>query len=150
MDSWVFLVSLPSTVKSGDTWPFAPEPMAKTTLSNLAFEVLPEASLIVLRHGPGKPRPEEWRNYLSALRPISSRLGEMRFLVFTDGGRPLPDQQRDLSEITAGRSVRTAVVSSSMAVRFVIAMFALVNAGIRGFDSTHHTHAFSYLGLTPD
>jgi len=124
--------------------------MAKPTLSNLVFEVHVKASLIVLKHGPGKPSQEEWESYLNALRPISERLGEMRIVVFTDGGRPLLEQQKQLNELAMGRSVRTAVVSSNMAVRFVIAMFALVNASIRGFDSTQHGHAFGYLGLTPD
>jgi hypothetical protein len=55
-----------------------------------------------------------------------------------------------MNALTGGRSVRTAVVSSSMAARFVIAMFALVNPGIRGFASTHLADALEYLGLKPN
>jgi hypothetical protein len=122
--------------------------MTKTMLANLAFEVHRETLLIVLKHGPGKPSQVEWESYLSALRPISERLEEMRIVVFTDGGRPRLEQQKQLNEFSRGRSVRTAVVSSNMAVRFVIAMFALVNSGIQGFDSKQRARAFSYLGLT--
>ena len=122
--------------------------MTKPTLANLAFEVHGEASLIVLKHGAGTPSREEWESYLGALRLLSEQLGEMRIVVFTDGGRPLLEQQKQLTAVCAGRSVRTAVISSSMAVRFVIAMFALANSGIRGFDTTERARAFSYLDLT--
>ncbi|MBC7794629.1 MAG: hypothetical protein H7Z43_13070 [Clostridia bacterium] len=121
--------------------------MANANDPTLAFEVHEEASLIVLKHGPGAPSARDWATYLDAFRSLSLRLSEMRILVLTEGGRPLREQQAQLNKVIQGRSIRTAIVSSSMAVRFVIAGFALVNPGIRGFASTHHAEAFDYLGL---
>jgi len=123
--------------------------MGKTTVANLAFEVHDEMSLIVLKHGSGAPSEEEWKRYLDAWGPVAHRLEQIRILVLTDGGRPLRDQQTQLNTILGGRSVRTAVVSSSMAVRFVISVFALMNPGIRGFASSHLAEALEYLGLNP-
>jgi hypothetical protein len=124
--------------------------MAQMTAPNLAFEVHDEISLIVLAHGPGAPSSQEWDSYLSAFGSVVHRLEQMRILVLTDGGRPLRAQQLQLTNLTGERSVRTAVVSSNMAVRFVIAMFALLNPGIRGFASTHLADAVDYLGLKPN
>ena len=124
--------------------------MGKTTVANLAFEVHDEMSLIVLKHGSGAPSEQEWKAYMDGLGPVAHRLEQMRILVLTDGGRPRRDQQTQLTTILAGRSVRTAVVSSSTAVRFVISVFALMNPGIRGFASSHLTEALEYLGLNPN
>jgi len=125
-------------------------PVGKTTVPNLAFEVHDEMSLIVLKHGPGAPSGQEWTRYLDAFGPVAHRLEQMRILVLTDGGRPLREQQAPMNALVAGRSVRTAVVSSSMAVRFVISVFALMNPGIRGFPSSHLAEALEYLGLNPN
>jgi hypothetical protein len=123
--------------------------MEKSTLPNLAFEVHDELSLIVLKHGLLAPSVREWNGYLDAFRPISHRLEQMRILVLTDGGRPQRQQQAQLNTIVGGRTVQTAVVSSSMAVRFVISVFALLNPGIRGFASFHLDDAFDHLALKP-
>ncbi|HEY6559062.1 MAG TPA: hypothetical protein VI072_17380 [Polyangiaceae bacterium] len=55
-----------------------------------------------------------------------------------------------LNTLMGGRTVPTAVVSSSMAVRFVISVFALTNPGIRGFAPSHLGDAIAYLELKPD
>jgi hypothetical protein len=123
--------------------------MGNRTNQNLAFEVHDEISLVVLKHGPGAPSEPEWTRYLEALGSVEHRLEAMRILVLTDGGRPHREQQSEMNALCAGRSVRTAVVSSSMGVRFVISIMTLLNPGIKGFASARLTDAFEYLGLTP-
>ena len=117
---------------------------------NLAFEVRDDISLVVLKHGHGAPSTQEWEQYLHALGPLAHRLEQIRILVLTDGGRPQGVQQAQMNALVRERTVLTAVVSSSMAVRFVIAMLTLVNPGIRGFAASHLSQAFEYLGLTPN
>jgi hypothetical protein len=124
--------------------------MGKPTVPNLAFEVHDEISLIVLRHGRGEPTGEEWKQYMDAFSPVAHRLEQIRILVLTDGGHPLRGQQAQMKTLLAERSVRTAIVSSSMVVRFVISILALSNPGIQGFDSSHLAEALEYLGLNPN
>ena len=123
------------------------EPMARADVPSLAFEVLEEISLTVLRHGQGPPTEPEWDGFLAALPRPSGGLEKMRVLVVTDGGRPLREQQARLNDIIGGRSIRTAVVSSSIAVSFVVSVFALVQPGIRGFPSSQLGGALDYLEI---
>jgi hypothetical protein len=69
----------------------------------------------------------------------------MRCLVWNEGGRPTVAQQRRLLEVTQGTHVPVAIVSSSVAVRFIVSVFALANRHVRFFPAAQIARALSYL-----
>jgi hypothetical protein len=103
--------------------------------------------LVIFLHGKGAPTDEEWHLVLELF--ASQSLVPLRVLVFTEGATPSPSQQARLSKVL-GRAARTlpvAVVSDSIAVRFVVSALALFLPRIRTFRPQDLTLACRYLEL---
>lgn len=71
-------------------------------------------------------------------------------LILTTGGGPTADQRVELKHFMAGRSVRTAVVSDSIKMRFIIPSIALTNREHHGFTSRELGKAYDFLELSPE
>jgi hypothetical protein len=100
---------------------------------------------IVVAYGAADPSDEEWLAYLD----LVERQGIDRTvqLVVTDGGGPTLAQRRWLNALLGGRAVPTAVVTSSLRVRGIVAALALLNRRIRAFPQSGLRDALAYLGL---
>ena len=117
--------------------------MGKTGAACLEFEWVPDANLLVAYHANGSVEDDLWDDYVHA---IHSNLGpNLRCLVWNEGGRPTSDQQRRLVAATEGAKVPVAVVSSSIAVRFVVSALALANRHVRYFSVDQVNAALVYL-----
>ena len=66
----------------------------------------------------------------------------------TEGGAPTAQQRAELKTVMAGRSVRSAVVSDCIKVRFIVAMIALINPEHHCFSNSERAKAYEFLGLT--
>ncbi|NUP12608.1 MAG: STAS/SEC14 domain-containing protein [Polyangiaceae bacterium] len=72
---------------------------------------------------------------------------ELRLLVITTGGGPTPNQRKMLEETLAGRALRTAIVSDSIKMRFIISTMALFNPDIKMFTNREISAAYSFLSV---
>lgn len=104
-------------------------------------------SVMVIRQGTEPANEHEWRGFLTELGQRD--LTKLRIVIATDGGGPTAEQRATLKVIMAGRSVRTAVVSDSIKVRFTIATIALINREHHGFSNRERSQAYDFLQLTP-
>ena len=104
-------------------------------------------SVMVIRQGTEPANEHEWRGLLTELGQRD--LTKLRVLIATDGGGPSAEQRSSLKVTMAGRSVRTAVVSDSMKIRFTIATIALINREHHGFSNRELSQAYEFLQLTP-
>jgi hypothetical protein len=104
-------------------------------------------SVMVIRQGIWPPNEDEWRGLLTELG--RQDFTKLRILIATDGGGPTAEQRASLKVTMAGRSVRTAVVSDSIKVRFTIATIALINREHHGFSNRELSQAYDFLQLTP-
>jgi hypothetical protein len=104
-------------------------------------------SVMVIRQGTEPANEHEWRELLTELGQHD--FTKLRVLIATDGGGPSAEQRASLKVTMAGRSVRTAVVSDSIKVRFTIATIALINREHHGFSNRELSQAFDFLQLTP-
>src|SRR5688500_8994301 len=104
-------------------------------------------SVMVIRQGTEPANEREWRDLLTELG--QQDLTKLRVLIATDGGGPSAEQRASLKLTMAGRSVRTAVVSDSIKVRFTIATIALINKEHHGFSRRELSQAYNFLQLTP-
>ena len=105
-------------------------------------------SLLVIRQGKEAASHQEWADFLACLG--KQNLATLKVLILTDGGGPTASQRSELKLTMAGRSVRTAVVSDSMKVRFIIAAVALINREHYGFAKHELYDAYRFLELTSD
>ena len=104
-------------------------------------------SVLVIRQGTEPANEQEWRDLLAELGQHDFK--KLRVLIATDGGGPSAAQRASLKATMAGRSVRSAVVSDSIKVRFTIATIALINQEHHGFSNREMRQAYDFLRLTP-
>jgi len=104
--------------------------------------------ILVAWHGARSPSADEWSAFLALIRTAepTPTLG----LVLTQGGAPSPTQQIELAQAIGARTVRVAVVSDHVGVRFVVSSLALVMKRIRSFPSSALDEAYVHLGLEPE
>lgn len=96
------------------------------------------------------PSDEEWDRWLHATLALSRQVGAFRLLVVTEGGHPTRAQIERLQRTKEGPEPPTAIVSSSVAMRFMGAALTFINSTIRCFAPTELDKAFAHLGLAPD
>jgi len=104
-------------------------------------------SLTVVQQRALPPTDDEWQAFLNDLG--SRDLSTLRILIMTEGGGPTSRQRALLKTLMAGRSVRSAVVSDSIKVRFIVATIALINPEHHCFSGNERAKAYEFLELTP-
>lgn len=127
--------------------------------STLAFEIVPQLRLLAAFHSPMPPTDHDWDAWLRAAHELWKMADESRFLVVSQGGHPSNKQLARLEELKgrlerAGGRKRseplTAVISTSVAMRFVVAAVTLFNPRIRSFSPAAVEDAYQHLGFTAD
>jgi hypothetical protein len=88
-----------------------------------------------------------WSEMLSTLNAHPAT--EIKVLVLTLGAAPSPAQQAKLSHVRTHKSLRLAVVSPSIGVRFVASAIALFVRQIQTFTPSELPYACSFLNLSP-
>jgi hypothetical protein len=116
-----------------------------------AFEALEDLELLVAYQGPKTPTDVEWDAYLQALERLHRVPNRYRYLTISQGGHPSSAQQARVKAVTHGRTPAVAVVSSSIAIRFVASFLALFNHRVQCFGPEQMDRAFEHIGIArPD
>jgi hypothetical protein len=103
--------------------------------------------LMILRQNHNAPNDQEWEEMLKLMTQNPAEMELLKVLVVTDGGGPTQEQRKRLNLAMSGKMVRTAVVSESVKVRFIVSSVALLTAKIQSFRSTEIEQAFQFLDL---
>lgn len=108
--------------------------------------------IVVLRHTRANPTDAEWDPYVAAYMLHQQQFAERTAtLVWTDGGGPTPAQRARINAAVSLESgIAVSVVSTSMAVRFIVSSMALFNRGIRAFAPHELDAALGHLAATAD
>jgi hypothetical protein len=93
------------------------------------------------------PSDQEWDEFLRMLATHQANFASLRILVVTDGGGPTATQRKRLQTALAGQSVKVAVVTDSIKVRFIVSSVALLNHSIATFSRSEFSKAIAFLGL---
>ena len=105
--------------------------------------------LLIIRQNQDAPSNQDWDETLRLMTLNPRDMARLKTLVVTDGGGPTPDQRERLERAMGGIAVRTAVVSESVKVRFIVSSVALLTAKIRSFRKSEMAKAFDFLSLDP-
>lgn len=113
---------------------------------HLVFEALPEARVLVSCQTKFNPSDLEWDSWLNEAINLDRRVGEFRLVVVSDGGHPTKSQVERL-KATNRKNPLTAIVSPSLALRFMGAALTFVNPTIRCFPPSEFESAFDHIRL---
>jgi hypothetical protein len=105
------------------------------------------ASLLVLRENAETPSDPEWDDCLRQLKTMGPDFSKVKVLVVTEGGGPTPAQRSRLSAVTGGKTLRSAVVTESVRVRFIVSSVALFMPAIASFGVDEINRAYEHLRL---
>jgi len=103
--------------------------------------------VVVVRQNAEPPSDQEWEQFLEVLREGRADFERLRVLVLTEGGGPNAAQRESLARTLAGKTVRVAIVTDSIAVRFTVTVIALFHKDIRSFLTSELRKAHAHLGL---
>jgi hypothetical protein len=117
--------------------------------SDLVFEVIREARLVVSCQTKFNPSDSEWDVWLSAASDVERQHGRLKLLVVTEGGHPTKAQLERLKAVNKSNPP-TAIVSNSLALRFLGTALTFINPTIRCFSPAQLDEAFQHIGLLPD
>ena len=95
------------------------------------------------------PSDLEWDRWMTAASVLARQVGDFRLLVVTDGGHPTRAQLERLKRLKDRKEPPTAIVSASVALRFMGAALTFVNSTIRCFAPTQLDDAFEHIRLAP-
>ncbi|HEV8549037.1 MAG TPA: hypothetical protein VGQ57_08415 [Polyangiaceae bacterium] len=116
---------------------------------SFAFEVVRDLELLVSYQGPRNPSDEEWDGYLEVLGRLHQVPNNYRYFTISEGGHPSGAQQARVKALVNGRTPAVAIVSSSIAMRFVGSVLALINRKVQCFRPDQLRLAYAHLAV-PD
>jgi hypothetical protein len=105
-------------------------------------------TLVLLREGRSDPLDREWDETLKILAEHRHEIERIKVLVVTDGGGPTQAQRKRLERTLEGKTIRVAVVSDSMKVRFICSSVALFTSKLSSFKVSELRDAYVWLELT--
>jgi hypothetical protein len=110
--------------------------------------------ILIAMHNNLAPEDEAWDEYLQRgeriLKELNGDLSRMRVLTITDGGAPNVAQRNRLRASAGGGKIKSSVISDSMLVRVVVAIFSVFLDGVRVYRPTDWVNAFGNLELPPE
>src|SRR5262245_50207933 len=95
------------------------------------------------------PGDADWSRYMRFLENHMLRSRERRALVLERGFGPTIRHRQQLHTVTAGETVRAAILTDSAFARGITAMVAMVNPGYRAFPTDGIEDALAHLGIEP-
>ena len=119
------------------------QPLCRT----IALEFLAKQGCMVIYCGSQPLSDAGWDMHLEQVRSAANRQSDLKLLVINEGGRPSKAQQARLAEVVSGHEWAAAVVSSRIAVRFIVSSLSLVKPNLGCFTPDQMTDAFEHLGI---
>lgn len=117
-------------------------------MDRMGFNFLGSLHIVVV--GERDPAPSDWNAYVAAIQAEAKRgasLGQIRTLVFSDGGGPNAAQREVASELRLGRSCPQAIVTTSGITRAAITALRIWNPHRRAFAPRDTGAALEFLGV---
>ena len=114
---------------------------------NLVYEVLPQARLIISCQNKHFPTDTEWDSWISAGKDLELQTQDFRLLVVSEGGHPTKPQLDRLRAVNRSNPP-TAIISASMAYRFMAAALTFINPKVRCYSPAEREKAFEHIGLS--
>jgi hypothetical protein len=115
--------------------------------ASFAFEVVKDLELLVSYQGLKNPGDEEWDRYVEVLARLHQVPNNFRYFTISEGGHPSGAQQARVKAVVNGRTPAVAIVSSSIAIRFVGSVLALMNRKVQCFRPDQLEQAYAHIGL---
>jgi hypothetical protein len=103
--------------------------------------------MLILVENTETPTDAEWDECLFLLASYRPNFAKVKVLVLTDGGGPTPAQRGRLSAVSEGQALRSAVVSDSMKVRFIVSSVALFLPELSSFRRIEIQDAYAHLRM---
>ena len=113
---------------------------------NLVYQVLADTRLVISCQNKSFPTDAEWDSWLAATTNLQYQTNEFRLLVVTEGGHPTKAQLERLRAVNR-TNPPTAIVSPSLAYRFMAAALTFINPTIRCYSPAEREQAFDHIGL---
>jgi hypothetical protein len=101
--------------------------------------------LLIVAHTKKSPEAATWTAMCQSMRAILGHGGEVRTLVFTDGGGPTGAQREEMKVATQGKRHRVGVVSDAAAVRFIVSSMAFFVPSIQTFPPPKWRQGLAFL-----
>lgn len=114
--------------------------------AQLVFEGMSEYRVLVSCQTRFNPSDLEWDRWLTAAAELDRACGDFRILVVTAGGHPTKNQVERLKAANR-KNPKTAIVSPSLALRFMGGALTFVNPTIRCFAPAEMDRALDHLGM---
>jgi hypothetical protein len=102
-------------------------------------------NFMVSVHTDRAPTEAEWRRVLDAYRQRASDMDSLRVLVYAEGGAPDARQRAALNEVTVGKKLRVAILTSSPIARAVGTAMSWFNPLFRVFGTHEVERALDHL-----
>jgi hypothetical protein len=115
--------------------------------AQLVFEGVSELRLLVSCQSRFNPSDLEWDRWLKAAADLDRTGSDFRILVVTEGGHPTKAQVERLKAANK-KNPKTAIVSPSLALRFMGGALTFVNPTIRCFAPAEMDGALEHLGIS--
>lgn len=116
---------------------------------SFVFEVIPDLNLLLTYQGRHSPSDDEWDSFVKAIEELSRAPTLYRYLTLSEGGHPTSTQQARIKSVANGRTPAVSIISTSVAMRFVVSVLALINPRIQCFRPDQKMQAYSHIGLKP-
>jgi hypothetical protein len=117
--------------------------------ATIAYELLQDDVLIVIYKAAGVPRDGEWDLCLDFLSSTLHYGNRLRFFTYNEDGEMPREHQTRLTEMMRGYTHKVAVVSPSLAMRFMVSIFMMWNRNVRFFSPAQVGEAYQHLGCEP-
>jgi hypothetical protein len=117
-------------------------------MDRMGFKFMGSLHIIVV--GEQDPAQADWHAYVEAIQAEATRgasVGQMRTLVFSDGGGPNAAQRRVTRELREGQNTPQAIVTHRRITRAVITALRLWSPHVRAFPPHDLRGALEFLGV---
>jgi hypothetical protein len=117
-------------------------------MNRMGFKFLGSLHIIVV--GERDPAPADWNAYVAAIEAEATRgvsAGQIRTLIFSDGGGPNAAQRKIAGDVREGRGDPQAIVTVSGIARAMITALRLIHPRCRAFAPVDTGAALEFLGV---
>jgi hypothetical protein len=105
--------------------------------------------LLIMAHTKKNPDAATWTAMCRSFVSGATKDGEIRCIIFTDGGGPSGAQREEMANLSRGMKYRACVVSSAPVVRFIVSSLTFINPAIKSFLPSEWQRGLDHLGFRP-
>ncbi len=126
--------------------------MPKPKTMNVKIVATGACDVMLFLHTDRAPTPDEWHQVMTCASDYARRgnIRRLRGLVISDGGGPDMEMRNEIKQVYEEHdfALPTAVLTSNLVVRGLVAAISWFNPSIRVFSPNRLPAALSYLGVS--